>query len=136
LASKRPLSPHVFEIDGKQFHYKMPVGAISSIANRGTGVALSLGSAAVGWLALTGDLSSTITAFKAAYPLLVFPTKAAITFPLVYHYLAGLRHFYWDHYKFGNQANTHSPLEVPNVEASSRALLIGSAALSAIVAML
>ena len=40
---KRPVSPHVFEIDNKGFHYKMPVNAISSITNRATGVALSVG---------------------------------------------------------------------------------------------
>ena len=37
------MSPHVFEIDGKSMHYKMPVNAISSIINRATGVALSAG---------------------------------------------------------------------------------------------
>lgn len=41
--SKRPVSPHVFEIDGKSMHYRMPINAISSIMNRATGVALSVG---------------------------------------------------------------------------------------------
>lgn len=40
---KRPISPHVFEIDGKSMHYKMPINAISSITNRATGVALTTG---------------------------------------------------------------------------------------------
>jgi len=39
----RPLSPDVLEIDGKSAHYKFPWGALSSIANRVTGVALSVG---------------------------------------------------------------------------------------------
>jgi hypothetical protein len=43
LVAKRPLSPHVFEIDSKQFHYKMPLGAVSSVTNRVTGVMLSIG---------------------------------------------------------------------------------------------
>lgn len=43
LINKRPLSPDVFELDNKGMHYKMPWGAISSIMNRGTGVALSVG---------------------------------------------------------------------------------------------
>jgi succinate dehydrogenase (ubiquinone) cytochrome b560 subunit len=43
LIKKRPLSTDVLEIDGKQPHYKFPLGAISSIANRATGVALSVG---------------------------------------------------------------------------------------------
>jgi hypothetical protein len=43
LIKKRPLSPDVLEIDGKSPHYKFPLGAISSIVNRVTGVALSVG---------------------------------------------------------------------------------------------
>lgn len=43
LIKKRPLSPDVLEIDGKSAHYKFPVTAISSIANRVTGVAMSVG---------------------------------------------------------------------------------------------
>ncbi len=43
LIKKRPLSPDVIEIDGKSPHYKFPMGAISSITNRATGVALSVG---------------------------------------------------------------------------------------------
>lgn len=39
----RPLSPDVLEIDGKSMHYKFPWGPLSSIANRVTGVALSVG---------------------------------------------------------------------------------------------
>lgn len=30
----------------------------------------------------------------------------------VYHYLAGVRHMYWDHARYGNMADKHSPLEV------------------------
>ena len=40
---KRPTSPHVVELDQKSFHYKMPLGAVSSILNRVTGVSLSAG---------------------------------------------------------------------------------------------
>jgi hypothetical protein len=39
----RPISPDVFDIDGKSPHYKFPVGAISSITNRVTGVGMSVG---------------------------------------------------------------------------------------------
>lgn len=116
LLAKRPVSPHVFEIDGRQPHYKFPVGAISSITNRATGVALSVGmlacrrasqikhapdglrrysihlgflplhragTGAAAYVALTGDLGAAIVAFKDAAPLLVFPVKAAVAFPLV-----------------------------------------------------
>jgi succinate dehydrogenase (ubiquinone) cytochrome b560 subunit len=135
LVAKRPLSPHVFEIDGKSMHYKFPVGAISSVTNRVTGVMLSVGAGAAGWLALSGDLASAIVAFKAGYPLLVGPAKAAVAFPMVYHYLGGLRHVYWDHAKHGNQADKHSPLEIPAVEASSKALIGGTAALTVLLAV-
>lgn len=40
---KRPVSPHVFETDGNKFHYKMPINAVTSIMNRATGVALTVG---------------------------------------------------------------------------------------------
>lgn len=135
LVAKRPVSPHVFEIDGKQFHYKMPAGALSSIVNRATGVMLSVGAGAAGWVALTGDAGAAIAAFTAASPLLVVPAKFAVAFPLSYHYLAGVRHLYWDHYKYGNQADKASPLEIPAVEASSKALLAGSAAAAAALAL-
>ncbi len=41
--AKRPVSPHVFEIDGKGMHYKMPINAVTSITNRVTGTALTVG---------------------------------------------------------------------------------------------
>ena len=40
---KRPVSPHVFETDGTKFHYAMPINAVTSIMNRATGVALTVG---------------------------------------------------------------------------------------------
>lgn len=43
LVRKRPLSPDVFEIDGKSTHYHFQSNAISSIANRITGTILSFG---------------------------------------------------------------------------------------------
>lgn len=84
---------------------------------------------------MTGDLSAAVAAFKSSYPLLVFPAKLAISFPLVYHYLAGLRHFYWDHYHYGKQVDKDSPLEVPAVENSSKVVIGGSIVLSALVAL-
>ncbi|GAB4822966.1 hypothetical protein N2152v2_010012 [Parachlorella kessleri] len=135
LVSKRPVSPHVFEIDMKQLHYKMPVGALSSITNRATGCALSVGAWVAGYLALTGDLAGTIEAFKASYPLLVVPAKAAVAFPFAFHYLGGLRHLYWDHVDYGKQAKKDTPLEVPAVERSSKILFVTSAAVTALAAV-
>ncbi|KAF6260667.1 succinate dehydrogenase subunit b560 [Scenedesmus sp. NREL 46B-D3] len=137
LINKRPLSPDVFELGSvTQPHYKMPWGAVSSIANRATGAALSAGFAAAGYIALTGDLPGALASFKANYPLLVFPTKLIISFPLVYHYLGGMRHFVWDLHKIGNQADKTSLLETPRVEQSSQILLGASVALSLLAAIL
>lgn len=140
LVKKRPLSPHVFDDVGAgsippKFHYKMPLGAVSSVTNRATGVMLSCGAGAAGWVALSsGDLATAIASFTSTYPLLVFPAKFAVAFPLLYHYLGGLRHLYWDHYSFGNQSERDSPLEYGNMEQSSKALLLtgtlGAAALA------
>jgi succinate dehydrogenase/fumarate reductase cytochrome b subunit len=55
------------------------------------------------WIALTGDLPAAIHALKASSPLIVYPIKAAVAFPLVYHYLGGVRHIFWDKAKYGNQ---------------------------------
>lgn len=137
LVKKRPLSPHVFEVGGYKPHYKMPLAAISSVTNRATGVMLSVGAGAAGWTALTvGDLGVAIESFKQAYPLLVFPAKFAVAFPLVYHYLGGLRHLYWDHYKYGNQSERNSPLEFHAAERSSKMLLIGGTAGAALLALM
>lgn len=94
------------------------------------------GFAAAGYVALTGDLPGALASFKANYPILMFPTKLIITFPLVYHYLGGMRHFVWDLYKIGNQAEKTSLLETPRVEESSKILLGASAALSFVLAIL
>ncbi len=55
-----------------------------------------------GALALFGahDLPVYIDAFKAAVPLLVYPTKLLVSFPFVYHTLAGIRHLVRDHSTF------------------------------------
>lgn len=135
LVAKRPLSPDIFEIDSTKPHYKMPMGALSYIVNRATGVMLSVGAGAAGWVALTGDLGAAVVAFKESYPLLVFPAKFAVAFPLVYHYLGGVRHLYWDLYRYGNQADKTSPLEVSAVTASSKLLLGGGSAVAAAVAL-
>ncbi|CAL8466763.1 g6299 [Coccomyxa elongata] len=124
----RPVSPHVFEEGGTKFHYNMPINAVTSIMNRATGVMLTVGFTGVGWIALTGDLIGTIDAIKSASPLLVYPVKAAVAFPLVYHYLGGVRHVFWDKAKYGNQAEKNSPLENSAVDRSSR-LLVGASAI-------
>ena len=39
-----------------------------------------------GIVALVGDLPAAVTALTSAGPLLTVPVKAAVAFPLVYHY--------------------------------------------------
>uniref|UniRef100_A0A7S3E539 Succinate dehydrogenase subunit C n=1 Tax=Chloropicon laureae TaxID=464258 RepID=A0A7S3E539_9CHLO len=136
LVKKRPLSPDLFSIDGSGTHYKMPVAALSSITNRVTGVGMTGGMLGLGMLSLSGsDPMATIECLKAAYPLLVPVAKAGITFPLVYHYLAGVRHLVWDTYHIGNQTHK-SLLDKDAVESSSNALFAGSIALSGVIACL
>jgi hypothetical protein len=53
-------------------------------------LALSAGVLCAGFIALTGDLPGTIGYLKACGPLVTIPLKAAIAFPLVYHYVAGV----------------------------------------------
>lgn len=131
--AKRPLSPHVFELNSVKPHYKMPAGAISSITNRATGFALSLGTGAMALAALSGDLPALVAAVQGS--ALLIPIKAAVSFPLVYHYAAGMRHFYWDKYAYPNMAQHTTPLEVKSVKASSAALLGGSAIAAAALAL-
>lgn len=90
------------------------------------GLKLSLDFAAAtgaGAVALGGDLPATIAAFKEVAPLLVLPAKAAIAFPLVYHYAGGLRHIIWDKHSIGNQAEKTSYLDLASVEKSSKAII-------------
>ena len=66
-----------------------------------------VGMTGAGWIALTGDLPATVEALKHTSPALLYPIKAAVAFPLVYHYLGGLRHVFWDKATYGNQVQQH-----------------------------
>ncbi len=122
----------MFEIDQKHMHYKMPLTATSSILNRVTGVMLSVGFGGAALVSLkSGDVGGLIASYKAAYPLLVFPAKFAVAFPLAYHYVAAVRHLYWDHYKYGNMIDKNSPLELPAIQASSKVVILSGAAIAA-----
>lgn len=133
---KRPLSPDVVGLDGKSPHYKFPLGALSSITIRATGVALSVGFVGAGYINLTGNLPATVAAVASTSPILLFPFKFAVAFTIFYHYLGGIRHFVWDHGKIGNQVDKTSMLELPQVEMSSKALFVGAGVLSLIAAFL
>ena len=89
-ATGRPVSPHVTI-------YAFPTIAISSITVRLTGVALTLGSAAVGALALAGGPAAVQDAVAAVADSPAAPlAKWTVAFPLAYHYLGGVRHAVWD----------------------------------------
>ena len=104
LLNKRPLSPDVLDVDGKSAHYKFPIVALSSITNRITGCVLSGAVGVGGAIACVGGpeaVPETVELFKSQFPLLVFPAKAMLSFPFVYHGVAGLRHVIWDMSVFG-----------------------------------
>ena len=100
----RPLRPDVLDVDGKSAHYKFPIVALSSITNRVTGCVLSGAVGVGGVIACVGGpeaVPETVELFKSQFPLLVFPAKAMLSFPFVYHGVAGLRHVIWDMSVFG-----------------------------------
>eukprot|EP01006_Ploeotia_vitrea_P045496 TRINITY_DN66947_c6_g2_i2.p2 TRINITY_DN66947_c6_g2~~TRINITY_DN66947_c6_g2_i2.p2 ORF type:complete len:190 (+),score=88.98 TRINITY_DN66947_c6_g2_i2:37-570(+) len=113
----RPISPHVSI-------YKFPLPALTSITNRATGVAAWVGFGGGALLATFGscDIPSYIHAFQTAAPALVPIAKGLVAFPLVYHYVAGLRHLFWD--------ETAKGLDLESVDKSSYAVIGASAFLT------
>jgi len=91
-AQDRPISPDVTI-------YKFPIQAISSITNRVSGAGLSAGVFGMALLGLSGscDIPIYVEAFKESAPFLVPFAKIIVGGPLLYHYLGGLRHLYWDY---------------------------------------
>lgn len=85
-----------------------------------------IGIGAAGAVAFVGDLPAAMDAFTASYPSLVYPAKAVITWPLFYHYLAGVRHIIWEKHKMGKQAEKKSYLENEAVDKSSRLIFATS----------
>lgn len=89
----RPVSPHVTV-------YAFPIAAISSITNRVTGCALSMGAAGLGAAELLGGsgtaLSIMQTIGSSDSMMLVASAKFCVAFPVSYHYLGAIRHLVWD----------------------------------------
>lgn len=79
-----------------------------------------------GAFALVGDLPAAIDSFQSSFPLLVYPVRAAIAFPLVYHYLGGIRHVIWEKHTMGKQAEKKSYLENEAVDKSSKLMFATS----------
>lgn len=127
LAVKRPVSPHVFEMDKPtEFHYKMPINAVSSILTRVSGFALTATTVGAGALALNGDLLPLVDFVRGSF--LVYPARAVVAAPLIYHFGAGLRHMAWDHAKYGLQSQKGDMLDPQVVDRLSWGLVYGTAA--------
>ena len=88
LAKGRPVSPHVTI-------YAFPIVAISSITVRITGVVLTVGASGVGLLSFVHPDVSRLLCELGNSP--VGPlAKFCVAFPLLYHWLGGVRHTMWD----------------------------------------
>ncbi len=119
---ERPLSPHL-QI------YRIQMTSVSSILTRITGNALIVGIAlAVWWLlaaATSAEYFATANAVATSwFGDLVFTGSA---WAIWYHYLAGLRHLYYDAGK---------GLDVPTAERLGWACVIGSVVLTIITILL
>lgn len=58
-----------------------------------------------GAIALNGDLPAVVDWVRGS--ILVYPARAAIAGPLLYHYIGGLRHIAWDHAKCVLASSSH-----------------------------
>jgi len=112
----RPVSPHVTV-------YRFPIVSISSITNRVTGVALSAGISGIAAATLMGLDAPMLLQNIGSTPFApIF--KFGVAFPLIYHYLGGVRHIIWD----------KTPETLTNVEVSkSSYLLFGSSGLLSVI---
>jgi succinate dehydrogenase (ubiquinone) cytochrome b560 subunit len=76
--------------------HRFPIAATTSIMNRITGVALSVGITGVGAVSLIGGdvpaLASLLGSITVVGPIVKF----AAGFPLIYHYFGAVRHAMWD----------------------------------------
>lgn len=105
--------------------YRFPIGAISSITNRVTGVALSVGCAGLGLAEIVGGSGSALSLMHMAGSggfLWTATAKFSVAFPITYHYFGALRHLAWD--------NTPDMLTNPDVEKLSKYLFGASLAVS------
>lgn len=90
---KRPLSPFMIGP-----YYRPQLTSMMSIAHRGSGVLLAIGALLLAcWLAAAAGSAEAFSAFQtfaASLPgqVALFAFSAA----LVYHFLNGIRHLFWD----------------------------------------
>lgn len=91
----RPVSPHVTI-------YSFPIAALTSITNRFTGMALSVGAFGIASIELLNGSGSAMMLMQdinaSTGAVVGGVAKFTVAFPLVYHYLGGVRHLAWDNY--------------------------------------
>uniref|UniRef100_A0AAV1TNR1 Uncharacterized protein n=1 Tax=Peronospora matthiolae TaxID=2874970 RepID=A0AAV1TNR1_9STRA len=117
----RPISPNVTI-------YKFPVSAISSIANRVSGVGMSLafvGGSALG--AVGADVPGLIYMAQDSIPLFAPLSKLLVAFPATYHVLCSVRHSLWE-YKPELINNADGPKSSYALFAAAGVLSLGAAA--------
>jgi len=80
--------------------YKPHLPMLTSLCHRATGITMGvvLYTASIAVFVAPGDVTSYIEFVKGLQlsPLILFPAKAIAAFPLVYHYINGIRHLTWD----------------------------------------
>jgi succinate dehydrogenase / fumarate reductase cytochrome b subunit len=107
---ERPLSPHLQV-------YKPQLTSVMSILHRGTGVVLALGALVLAaWLVAAAGSADAYASFSACIASL--PGKLALfvfSASLVYHFLNGIRHLFWD---------AGHGYELPKAYASGYAVLV------------
>jgi len=88
----RPNSPWII--------YMPHLPMMTSLTHRTTGILMGIALYAIsaGLLIKSGDICTYIEAVKNAQlsPALLFTGKTIMAFPLVYHYINGIRHLTWD----------------------------------------
>ena len=113
---ERPLSPHLTV-------YRQPLTAVTSILNRITGNALIVGALLMVWWLVAAATSAEYFAFVDGLVTswLGDLVMTLSLWALWYHYLAGLRHLYFD--------SGHG-LDIPTAEKLGWACIIGSVVLT------
>ncbi len=91
VKSKRPLSPHLQV-------YRLPMLAYLSIAHRGTGIALSVGTLLLTyWFVALGTSPETFATAQGLFGSMVGQLALfGWTLALFYHMGNGIRHLFWD----------------------------------------
>jgi len=74
-----------------------------------------IGTFGAAYVALSGDISSTVQSLAATNSIILFPFKFAVSYTILYHWMGAMRHFAWDHQKFGNQVTSCALLHPPVV---------------------